>query len=461
MYPTFPHRGQPNSVPPSGEYENTNSVPNRHMSLVEQENLYNVNTHRTAHYSSADELKSPEEGGEPYYDGDQGSGIPPQRYPQPGAGGEGRRYGSLDRNAHLTDYNFAELSPSKFGSKRESHSDYRDSVYPDGTEHGQYVDYMPPLPSSAGFEVPQAPPAANYPPQQSQGRVRRLQQEFEGYMDKTPTQTERTASGTNLPYIDSSSSHSSLHSAASNPHQQHWYDSRDSNSNGAVRQQAPPRTPQFESPPTPFVQEYTPENTNSHVHSPQTESPQHPMTVTKHQGYVEVSKPFEMSDFYKYSERLRKQRHSEGSPGPTTPTGVQSPYVARATHFNQGNVSNQGQQQQQPPSTPVFLQSRSRPTSPYLQPRPQEGSYSVHKMASPSPSPYQTRTRTPYNPQGNYAQQQQAYYGQSESFQGHPSQLSPHHVLYHPPQPMTCDPVQQSRQDSVPNKATGPLNRLV
>ncbi|ELT98508.1 hypothetical protein CAPTEDRAFT_207600 [Capitella teleta] len=43
------------------------------------------------------------------------------------------------------------------------------------------------------------------------------------------------------------------------------------------------------------------------------ESPTSTVT-TKYQNYVEVSKPFEMSDFYKYSEKLRRQRVNE-SPG--------------------------------------------------------------------------------------------------------------------------------------------------
>ena len=59
------------------------------------------------------------------------------------------------------------------------------------------------------------------------------------------------------------------------------------------------------------------------------------MTVKKFQNYVEISKPFEMSDFYKYSERLRRQRLSERdsltspvtSPLPDVTSPLQPPYV--------------------------------------------------------------------------------------------------------------------------------------
>ena len=50
-------------------------------------------------------------------------------------------------------------------------------------------------------------------------------------------------------------------------------------------------------------------------HSPQPQSPTPPppaqstlVTVTRFKPHMEVTKPYETSDFFKYSERLRKQR---------------------------------------------------------------------------------------------------------------------------------------------------------
>ena len=430
---------------PPGDYDSS-SASNRHTMTVEQENLYNVNTHRKAHYSSVDELKKPEEGGSGYYDGDRGS-TATSSYAYGSDMADNRRYGSLGRNTHLRDYDgLSELTPSKFGSKRESTSDYRDS-YNEGT--GQYVDLMPPLPSGGGSQPLPAPPAellpspvqevmppppsgnnssmfveAPQPPPPpseetpSQSRVKKLQQELQGYVERT--YGERTTVG-NLPFIDSSSSTNSLSSSG------YWQ-------GDPVKQQGAPHAHQFESPPTSFVQDYSPqEMARVQVASPETEGPpQQSMVVTKNERFVEMSKPFEMADFYKYSERLRKQRRSDSeSPGPATPTGVQSPYMLRNMHFVQGNVPNQGHQQQV--ATPAYSQSRSRPTSPYSHSHnthPQEGSYSLHKVAQPNAAPYPTRT--PYV-------QQQGGYGQL-AYQGRPSQVSPRHTSYQPLQPQTCDP---------------------
>lgn len=52
-------------------------------------------------------------------------------------------------------------------------------------------------------------------------------------------------------------------------------------------------------------------------------------TVQKYHNYIEISKPFEMSDFYKYSERLRRQRlisqiATRCSPAAPTNQGVEN-----------------------------------------------------------------------------------------------------------------------------------------
>lgn len=64
----------------------------------------------------------------------------------------------------------------------------------------------------------------------------------------------------------------------------------------------------------------------------------------KNPNFREISKPFEMSDFYKYSERLRRQRqHDEGSQSPLRSSSSGSlPHISRSTGAAQQNDISSG-----------------------------------------------------------------------------------------------------------------------
>lgn len=213
MYPTYKVSSAASS---QSEYDNVDIQPQ-----VPLHNLYNLNSHRTSRYDSCDELKSP-----------------PPEVASPAD--------EADMEA---------LTPSRFGSKRESHSDYRDSPYYSPEPAGEYG-------------IPAAPSATPLPP------------------------------GT-IPFIDSS--HSSLTSSASSamapPYPYH----------GPVEPSSHPTSPV-----------YTPTYNANY-------SGGGDVSVTKYQNYVEVSKPFEMADVYKYSERRRRQQRH-------TPSPHQSPYLPRAAN---------------------------------------------------------------------------------------------------------------------------------
>ena len=371
-------------------------------------NLYNINTNRTSRYDSNDDiLKSPETDGEGYDSFEQhssGAGRPSlakhsslegavyKQDPVPEVYGVSG-YSSLERNTSRTSQvvedELNELTPSRFGSKRESHSDYRDSHY-------QIVD-MPPPPSHLQYpgEFP-PPPKEAY----SRGYGGEEGGGDSGHKEYGISSTSGGGSG-NIPYIDSSQS-SLTSSASSVP--PYPYTGRYDGGAGQQPQQPPPPQPQQQQ------HQQSPYDSTGYPSSPQgtysdsTPSPGS-VSVTKYQNYVEVSKPFEMADVYKYSERRRRQRVSDQGPSSPGSRG-QSPYMPRATHFNT---------QQQP--------SRSRPGSPGG--HTPEGGYLPHVASSPA---------FPGAPRGSYP----AYSPQphtNTAYSGPAAQPSPRHVAYQAPHP--------------------------
>ena len=151
-------------------------------------------------------------------------------------------------------------------------------------------DLPPPPPPIAQYSGQYTGDAAGYPPppppvtSHDGGIPQELRQPGDGHPQHPPSQYPQQ-------WYESGIKSGAEPSSGNNPQQ--------------IRQQNPPRTPVFENPPLPFVQQDPPaQQMYSHTETQQ-------MTVTKFQSYVEVSKPFEMSDFYKYSEKLRKQRTVE------------------------------------------------------------------------------------------------------------------------------------------------------
>ena len=401
-YPTFTSQSSTQS-----EYDNLNgSAGQSRHGRSDQEvihNLYNINTHSVTTYSSTDELKS-----ERYDDYDEsecmGSGgrVPPKHGCFDSAHElrmcEGSCYddyssqpcygGSLERNSSLR---LSNLTPSKFGSKRESHTDYKDSPF-------QYVD----MPSSGGDAHVSEYMARAYP---------HLQQEEYGGIGHV------TQSG--VPIIDGLVSRSATNWMSDGSHQ------------GA------PCSAQF-------VVGGGPEN----AVSPMMDSSHRPM-VKQCTSYVEVSKPFEMADVYKYSERLRKQRvSSQASSSIASDSPVHTPQ-RQPSPFTQRMVPAGGGYQNPPPYTaptsPTSQQSsRSRPHSPYSSSSlsSHDGSYS---SSSYIPSPYHQ----------NAQKYGTAQHGMYQTYQS-ATQNSPYHQhqQYPPRPPVKLDP-------NHGGVSHGKLNRLV
>ena len=387
MYPSYNSSNSSHS-----EYDNmdnSSSAGGGGRSSTAVHNLYNLHTHRTSRYDSCDELKTPSPSsstpaaatGE-YYDSftDAGERVPVPAPPAhilaaqqaAAAAAAHQQAGGLD-TSHSTSSSslplhpqhpggdLPELTPSRFGSKRESHSDYRDSPY-------QIVD-MPPPPSALHSQyLPPPQPAREQAYQAYQGQDSGGQQQEYGIPSGTPHPSA------NIPYIDSSQS--SLTSSTSSAAVAPQYPYRGPTAAGSA-DSSPAYTPQYQSdPPAP------PHHSNAATPTGVDGS-----TVTKYQNYVEVSKPFEMADAYKYSERRRKQhQHPASSPSPH-----QSPYLPRAAH----HLSN------------------SRPASPYTDsaasssstgfPTPPNNSSQQQRAATFSPrhTPY-----TPTTPDNNQTPQQ-------------------------------------------------------
>ena len=294
MYPSYT---QPTHSSNSSQSEYDNLEGQQHPPAVH--NLYNLNTHRTSRYDSCDELKSPasassEEQSE-YYDSFIEGRVPVPAPPahilqqQQQQGQDSVNSGQGDQGS------LQELTPSRFGSKRESHSDYRDSPY-------QIVD-MPPPPANLQYRDQDLPPPPREAYYDGGGTV--------GHQEYgIPSSTEVPHQPGNIPYIDSSQS-----SLASSGSVQYPY-------RGQGGYESDPSSPAY--PPVTHVPTQSPYEAYP-PHSGNTPPPpRETVSVTKYQNYVEVSKPFEMADAYKYSERRRKQQHS-ASQSPQA-----SPYLPRA-----------------------------------------------------------------------------------------------------------------------------------
>ena len=405
-FPTFTSQSSGQS-----EYDNVNggvggTRPGRSDQVIhgrsDQEvihNFYNINTHSVSTYSSTDELKS-----ESYDDYDESEHV--------GLGGrvplkhgsfdsayelrtcEGGCYddygpqcygGSLERNSSLR---LSDLTPSKFGSKRESHTDYKDSPF-------QYVD----LPSSGGDANISDYMARAYPHLQPE--------EYGGHN-----------SHSGVPIIDGLVARTATNWMSDSCHD------------------AAPCSAQF------VV------GGGSDCVAPPLMDSSNRSTVNG-PNYVEVSKPFVMADYYKYSERLRKQRvssqasSSAASDSPAhTPQRQPSPFTQRVAPAGGGY---QNPPPYTAPTSPTSQQSsRSRPHSPYSSSSlsSHDGSYS---SSSYKPSPYhQNATKYSAAPHGMY----QTYQSTTQNNPYH------QHQQYAPRPPTKLDPNQGGLSHSK-------LNRLV
>ncbi|XP_067683374.1 FERM domain-containing protein 4A-like isoform X7 [Haliotis asinina] len=245
-------------------------------------NMYNINSQRTSHYESTDHLKmstNPNYQGEGVYD--DRLNLPSKHGSLDGAYRKAQqKYNSLERNSRQdhpgNDPNLPELTPSRFGSKRESQTEY---------------EYDPPSHrSSIMVEVPvhhEEHSGNRGDGNRGDGRTYYSEKQFwqeAAPADPSPIvrspEPERkdNAGRSESPQVDQCYSPRGFEGSYTRSERYVYPASSDQSVNARLRESQP---------------------------SPQSSSL---VTVTRLQPHMEVSKPYEMADFYKYSERLRRQR---------------------------------------------------------------------------------------------------------------------------------------------------------
>ncbi|CAH1784312.1 unnamed protein product [Owenia fusiformis] len=398
MYPTFSQRSQSNSSNMS-EYDNIRSPSQEHG----PGHVYHINTARTGRYDSADELKTPT----PMTPDPYGSGVDvfsesevssrdKRRHQQRTASldrayrrsnessssvSDVDRYGSLDRRGDIV--MLSELTPSRFGCKRDSHAEPGDEP-----SQSQLSPITRHFSDSSDYSDPRTPTNI---PQDDRPRSPR-------YMGPLPGQI----------------------SSGYYPSGPNWYDnrgphvssSRDSSESGDYSYK-----PRFiADTPTPPMVKHLPaysydskESSNIPAAPPRGTSSQHHSIAVKNYG-LETSKPFEMADVYKYSEKFRRQRSNDQYDS----EGGSSPNLSR--HM--------------PPSPQVARGRRSRSPSPYRQSPHQETPGSPYQVRRPIPAdnygsssrPQYSTPQSVHSPHGNSAynspQNPQSTYSTPQGTQG-------------------------------------------
>ncbi|XP_070192442.1 FERM domain-containing protein 4A-like [Littorina saxatilis] len=268
-------------------------------------NLYNVTLQQTSRYESTDMLKSPSSATDLSSAGS--AAVPEEKLQLPS------KHGSLDRTYKRGDCSYGSLD-RKQRRQRERQQGY--SVEPRDREGGRgdrrggtpplHLDikstYMPggfPEEDYRKVELPvyheksRSTSSMSSPPDTARSGVAR------GYDSYSPRLTETAQQQQARLAWEESSGPRVLQQL---PVQHYHY-----------QQQAPPRSPQQAYPvPVPVLHM---ESHSQGSGSPQPQSPTPPppatstlVTVTRLKPHMEVTKPYETSDFFKYSERLRKQR---------------------------------------------------------------------------------------------------------------------------------------------------------
>lgn len=319
-------------------------------------NMYNVNSQRTSHYDSMDEMKTPTNP-EPF---DSVESVFESRIKLPSKHGSldgtfrkssltSQKYGSLERKSSKQrdsgyeqekqhsdsdlNVNVTNLEPNRFGSKRESLSD---------SEPRTPINNM----------LIELPVSHESPTHRYENNVQRVLSPDGPWEDSTTTEPSPIIQSPNQAPANAVGSHGV---------------------SGQLYSSQNVSTPQTEH-----------SVTIQRVESPQSSTL---VTVRKLQPHIEISKPFEMSDFYKYSEKLRRQRlldhyqqqlmgSEKGSP-PSTPSqhssdGRESPLShSVSTSFAYPLINHS-------PSHRQFQSSSSISSSPYSSPVVHQSTTSSH-----------------------------------------------------------------------------------
>lgn len=421
------------------EYENVRSnnrydTGSQDSGFSSANNMYNLMTQRKSHYESTDVLQTPTNK-EPYENFDSAFDDKLQLSSRHGSldGSYGKslsslNYGSLERNTKRRnehwghrdrkysdsekDLNLQDLEPSKYGSKRNSRSEYDLST-----------------PRNSLVEVPVTHEASshtrsnNY--RRDSGRWQDSCKPEPSPIIKSPSQQQ-----TNSEYTSSQCYSPRGHEGSFHGHSGGKYS------------------------------DYSP--VPKRIESPHAQSSAL-VTVTKlqpHQNVEVVSKPFEMSDFYKYSEKIRRQRmidqYQQQLMGVERPSRCSSP--SQHSSDSGDNISHSG-------STGPYRHQHNHQQSNLS---PSHSSSSVHRtgssigygtpshqIASSSSSPYPSHKRdyqvTSHGSPKIVKEQTHVQYSvQTASGQRvYKSVQTTKHTHYQPLTPLKCDPVRN--QSATPN----------
>ncbi|XP_050412007.1 FERM domain-containing protein 4A isoform X3 [Patella vulgata] len=417
MYPTLTNRSQSSSSNQS-EYDNMKTGGRLEGSLdsgfSSANNMYNINSQRTSHYNSMDKLKSPTHSGQRADQYDRinlttkhGSleGAYRKKGSQGQGQGQGQKYGSLERNkkpdqSERCDAPLPELRPSRYGSKRESASEYSD----------------PETPTPQSMRMVEVP-------------VQHETAESHYYTTKQ------------FLYGDSYSGSEQSTVGMSPRHDRNLHDR-------SAEQCYSPRTYEGSFPRTdrrPYSPGYD-HNTSSSssVNRMETQpSSSKLVTVTRYQPQTEVTKPYELSDFYKYSEKLRRKRQVDIYQKQLI--GVDR--LSRSSTPSQSSEGDYPSPNSSQPSSPYRGVPSSHPLSPnqsFTSRDYEQSSYSGRG------SPEITTSTTYHSVKTPGTHYSTTVYKSSQHIQ---SAAAAKHSSYQPPRAMACQPVKNPSAFSSPSSS--------
>ena len=448
--------------------------------------MYGVSSRRTSRYESNKDLVSPSysnrEGIDTVFDNKlslqskHGSLENTSAYRKPPHG-----YGSLERNLRKktdrryerkhsdtdTNTNYNDLTPAKFGSKRTSQSEY--DLSSKGSEFSSVNNSDSPS-SSRKFSYDSRTPSTDY----SSSRTPSVDYSYKSDHN-TPTFSRKL--------IEVPVMHEGYSSRSDNHHSNHsqsrtgWHDAAATEPSPIIRSPikshsdnylsaGKSRTEQYGSGDCYSPRGYEGSRQKSH-HSELSVKPMESphllpqatsskiVTIAKSSPHLEISKPFEMTDFFKYSERLRRLRLVEqyqqelmgsrsSSPSHhSSESDPQSPYHRPHPHPAPAHSQFRSGSNPSPINSP--LSSRHMKFAPI---RSQDGDHSSYGNSVVSQT---------YNQDGVSTTMSRVQY----TVQSHTGQVlykAQHHsskqTHYQPPTAMKCNPVRDSPQVTMGNSVS-------
>ncbi|KAH9488214.1 hypothetical protein Btru_064334, partial [Bulinus truncatus] len=199
--------------------------------------------------------------------------------------------------------------------------------------------------------------------------------------------------------------------------------------------------------------QYTHKGSPSSPHSPASYASSAVVTVTRLQPHTELTKPYEISDFYRYSEKLRRQRIIDQYQRQLMGVDKTSRSSSPLSVDSDGHSSHSGSTSSNPVSqSPSHHQSVPFSGRPPLHPYSRSASAPLHSVPQPSLHSMPPHPNQPLSPDGQITSSSSSYsvksHGagmnyamQTSSVKVHQVHTATKHSVYQPPQPMTCNPV--------------------